>query len=1333
MATQIKNTPAPSHINNDRWRAYEQYLHRNIDEPRPQRQLLDTPTTVGNVLVVLDHKKRMPPLSHRKGKQTSVRLDGLTAETSGVQRQMLYDDDPFAVGQPPVLINDIEGIELRPDDRATKTREVQKSGAEARHDWQQRKKQALDDIRKANTGGISFDLKQQAVRLAAQDMDKVQYNPGFSFGFQPKLRAELELDLSAYEPRITVVYKAIWVDQTDLTQQRITTKAHYYAGNIKDVKDAIVIRKIESINDFSPEAYPGFLEAYPGLTLESFTSKLSTRELYEVEIQANGYKTGGWGLNQFLPGDVYERWAPEFLALQGHYKTDHVVRVLASSFYHLQMFNSVVAAIDKQRRNPSTAQFTNKLIEVSALPPYVLRPEASFSNGDDMLYRTFWGAYSELEYAGTLRRPHKNIQARFIVFRGGAEVKHEMTAKGRITRYYVTEMLMLLDSATADLTIPQAGQDAGRHSDEDTTTHEFARLRENDSVKIQIKKLNNDNHDGLNWVGKVKPRPGFADPKDIPIFIHSPTEGFGEQKRHRIMDISPILDSVVFVKEQLDSIENAADLLKKTRPVLVNMYLRDRSRMLKRVIHCADVIEKTFRAERRAAERNASTTHLEQLYTHNRYDNLPVVDMLAKMPRKVKEELYQAMDGREDQLSILDYVRKLPAGLGIFHGPAGTGKTTAALTIFAARYKASKLPVEPSIDDGQSSCSDLIVFSDNETDVTTGMDTESTGSSGNSTEVYQDAHETNEPDVNSVSASIRKLQALFVAPLLNSADEIALASAPKFQGLFVTPLNQSADEIALAIDAKLKAVDPAAVTVRLFATATEKAIFYQAGKEHELAALVTTPSQRDRLRRLATNRQHFGNALDDEDFGNIVFDLRELVFAHSLLMYQRRVQTPPLISNDIRATREGIALSAGAQLIMQSGILAESPVSSDSGMIRLRGMFINWFVRGHEMDDRDCEEFGGLLRECMHLVLQNADVVVCTHAMAVDERITRTLKPTDILFDQASKIPDIFIPAIEAIFKDSRQFCLQTGDPLQMRPEQKSPPGYNVFGPQLQFNSFMRHIETNFPAGRFIEQNRCHPDISRPLALIFCDGEMQDSNRYDPGSEAQQTARAAILSSLKVQTGFVSLHIPGSEEQMIGPHHSRTNPLTAGAVWQFIFGTLDVANDAASGSFAPSDIAILSMHDAQVQAHEQIRQAITTGCRKHGGFIPTEYQRVLIGTVDKLQGCQKPIVVLDAVATSTPGWLNDAPRMFTALSRCRSLFFFVSNMEKLRDEWHPNRGPLQSVYSHSNRSTRNLRVTKASLMSLGIWPSLATPSERRPRTVVADDQDEKTVDYPGFS
>ena len=276
-------------------------------------------------------------------------------------------------------------------------------------------------------------------------------------------------------------------------------------------------------------------------------------------------------------------------------------------------------------------------------------------------------------------------------------------------------------------------------------------------------------------------------------------------------------------------------------------------------------------------------------------------------------------------------------------------------------------------------------------------------------------------------------------------------------------------------------------------------------------------------------------------------------------------------------------------------------------------------------------------------------MAVFSTAAATSGQFISQFAPNALIMDEASQFleANAVFPILHALSKGNLCRILLIGDDDQLPPTLMAP--RNPFLQTGVVSLFERLIKTGLRPITLREQYRMHPDISRISATLFARGlrngpatttkdgvakfrtfmsafASQTNAKFTPGN-------AVVISPVQDQS------MPWGSQKPRGSN-SRINLLSARMILRLVSYLVT------RGNFAMSDIIVIAFYKDQVGLLEAL-------------FDSETFRGLQVKTIDKSQGCEAPIVIVDCVtlgaaANEGMGFLGAEQRRFNvAMTRAQ--------------------------------------------------------------------------------
>ncbi|KAK7941560.1 uncharacterized protein PG986_013947 [Apiospora aurea] len=453
------------------------------------------------------------------------------------------------------------------------------------------------------------------------------------------------------------------------------------------------------------------------------------------------------------------------------------------------------------------------------------------------------------------------------------------------------------------------------------------------------------------------------------------------------------------------------------------------------------------------------------------------------------------------------------------------------------------------------------------------------------------------------------------------------------QILITSAGNRGADSIALELSNWLQSPDSSirgnSYIVRLHSIKTETSIFLKDAEEAKREAL------REMAKQPADASQQNGETKGTRD---AIYDhYRTFACGRFKGVDDERVQH--------------ISLSVGA--------IMKQRLSTKPELERL----YNMYGSGEIYRDEDVEHFIRSIHIFMHQIIHGATAVCATVSGVADALVRKAYENCElIIVDEAARVAEYQWWPLLGFYRKAVGKVM-VGDPFQMEPaggrsEEKSP-----LGKQMAYSLQARLQKLGFKSGFFDTQYRAVPEI----AAIY--NQTRYQGRLKSGDETLVERRPlaqAIIQHNKKNYGLahsvVFLDVKGAVEK----NDKRGMPKFCN---QYIVAVTSILENLINAGFGngvhPATIAVLTPYRLE---YKRLRYART----KMSDDYP-QAEDIAIETVDKIQGMEYDIVIIDPVVNSSVGFLNHR-RLNVLFSRARSGLYVVGCATKwsLLSGWHEN-------------------------------------------------------------
>lgn len=321
------------------------------------------------------------------------------------------------------------------------------------------------------------------------------------------------------------------------------------------------------------------------------------------------------------------------------------------------------------------------------------------------------------------------------------------------------------------------------------------------------------------------------------------------------------------------------------------------------------------------------------------------------------------------------------------------------------------------------------------------------------------------------------------------------------------------------------------------------------------------------------------------------------------------------------------------------------------------------------LDKQDFERFKVLTAEYERCCLSMMHIVVstCDNSWTLRPEL---FQPNIIILDECSQAVEAsaLLPVVQ--FLGNLEQVIFAGDDQQLQPFVLSTPDENEFSEQLRKSWFERaRLSAVVPCVTLGLQYRMRPEISRLIIQNFYSNKLQDD---DSTREDRPTYNHYMRVAEELNLGGVywaASEWPVSNVVMVDMNDGvRTFSRSDSAGSRFNIGHIAVVRDICQTLLGPEteiygkDITVITPYAAQRVRHLRALADAARGNKEMGN--------VTVSTVDRLQGGEADIVVLDLVVRSNKndglGFMKDRHRLNVAISRARDVLIVIGDGRKYR-------------------------------------------------------------------
>ncbi|KAJ5618688.1 hypothetical protein N7528_006799 [Penicillium herquei] len=301
-------------------------------------------------------------------------------------------------------------------------------------------------------------------------------------------------------------------------------------------------------------------------------------------------------------------------------------------------------------------------------------------------------------------------------------------------------------------------------------------------------------------------------------------------------------------------------------------------------------------------------------------------------------------------------------------------------------------------------------------------------------------------------------------------------------------------------------------------------------------------------------------------------------------------------------------------------------------------------------------------------VIQSADVLVATPYAACEEYLCRVFKPTHIVVDEANQISEPRLWPLLASYThaNNEQFkaMVLIGDQEQLPPTVMARKDKCFFRDQLQMSLFTRMQKNGLSLPALCQQRRMHRDIADcPRTLSYGDRlathlstrhmvNLSTRHFVNKGALHVRRLNAALF---KIHSNLVVIDNKSGRQQKDPATGSSFNEENVQVVIALVEKLL--TSEAAGGpAIQPDRICVLTFYAAQ---EELIWEEMH---RLRRAKPQLRVQAINVSTVDRYQGNESDIVILDMVVDSlgARSFVEEAGRLNSALTRARHGLYVIA-------------------------------------------------------------------------
>jgi len=399
--------------------------------------------------------------------------------------------------------------------------------------------------------------------------------------------------------------------------------------------------------------------------------------------------------------------------------------------------------------------------------------------------------------------------------------------------------------------------------------------------------------------------------------------------------------------------------------------------------------------------------------------------------------------------------------------------------------------------------------------------------------------------------------------------------------------------------------------------------------------------------------------------------------------YQRATATRFENVYDKRVTN--LELSLGNRMLQVAGIVldfTDKPEGDYFPWAKPNDLAIQGFVdsyelylHGEEMDRDRSKLFKAQTKHLAELTMDGAEVLAATLATAATPLVASAYsKAEGLVIDEAARVVEsqnwpIMEKYGELVWK------LLVGDPDQLPPVIESNEKTNPFASQLRLSQMHRLERAGATTVFLHEQARAPEEIARAYSRIIYQGRLTHaSSTAVERRPIAQAVRAFNLKHFNLRSNLVYIDLTDSKSEIVG----------TGSVYnikncQF---TLNLVEELLNANI-PGDIGILGCYQAQYRCY-------SLGLMKMSKVYPQVPGKVETDRIDRRQGSEFDIVIVDLTRSEGAGFMKDKKRLNVLFSRAKNGLYVVGNKKCIDSLKGSNGKFLQKFQSEYLRFCRHL-------------------------------------------
>ncbi|KAF4551021.1 AAA domain-containing protein 3 [Elsinoe fawcettii] len=468
--------------------------------------------------------------------------------------------------------------------------------------------------------------------------------------------------------------------------------------------------------------------------------------------------------------------------------------------------------------------------------------------------------------------------------------------------------------------------------------------------------------------------------------------------------------------------------------------------------------------------------------------------------------------------------------------------------------------------------------------------------------------------------------------------------------LGLAPSNVAADVLLATVTTEARAIKPVPIIVRFIAPRPEMTILTHLADVVFRGRLMRSSQPDQPLTPVAYEYlkifQHTGFARNIYGFQVSDERVNEANFVHTKAVHMMLAAGMPLTPqlND----------HPYIKAISQSSLCANGHL-----FVRQRKALFQLAKPNHLWTAAEIVQMDADLSALSDYVVRHADVVITTITGAMDPSLYQSIRAMLCGVDEAGRATEAELCVPDAFFNTARA-VMKLGGHFQLGPQFRSSRLDNPFADQMKLSQFERSFKLEYPRSQLLVNHRSCPDVMHPYSVYGYFGLLQQpvGDQESPG-KIKFTAAATQIFKNKMPKGSkakgtIMMTIEATECRTVGTSKAnlKSSCVVKHTIELLMFHGYDYQT-----------VCIIVPYAAQKKEMEaRLEELSNVGL--------TQAMLIQVHTIDSFQGRECDVVVLDLVATSHPGFMNqDKCRLNTALSRARFGNIIVADGQLYQLHW----------------------------------------------------------------